>query len=361
MSSPTASFFECNSNRGDAVAQIYQRCAGIAFDDAMRFAKVGDGGDPRRLEDRNILPAPGIEDLLARRLIPVPAGRSGPKQRLRIGNGGLARLAHAGDGVRNAHRVPHLEGAEFPVEAGAHRAIDAGRLCGNLGQAVGGIGKEAAEQLPLESGCLVFSDIAGHEHAEPLGKRFGVLGQFQRGKLGARRGTVGDGLPVEREPELIAFRVFLLLIEALAGFVAQPATLQHGLHKRRQLKRFAGAGLGEVRHHVGQDVQADHIRQAEATGTRPTDGASGKHIHLFDGEPLLLHQLDGLDHDVDANAIGDEVRGVAGIDHRLAQATVGKIGDGGDGRRIGLGGGDHLEQPHVARRIEEVGTEPGAA
>ena len=69
----------------------------------------------------------------------------------------------------------------------------------------------------------------------------------------------------------------------------------------------------------------------------------------------------GLGHDVDANAIGDEVRGVAGIDDRLAQATIGKIGDGGNGRRIGLRGGDDLEQPHVARRVEKVGAEPGAA
>ncbi len=196
----------------------------------------------------------------------------------------------------------------------------------------------------MEFGCLVFANIAGPEQAQALGQRFGVLGEFQRGKFGTGRRTIGDGLPVEGEADLVALGVFLLLVEALAGFVAQPAAVEHGLDEWRQLERFTGAGLGKIRNHVGQDVDAHHVRQAEAAGAGPAECTAGECVDLFYGETLFLHQLQGLGHDVDANPVGYEVGCVAGIDDRLAQATIGKVGDGGHGRRIGLRGGDDLEQ-----------------
>ncbi len=58
-------FLRVQLDGGDAVAQVYQRCAGIAFDDAVGFAKVGDGGDAGRVEYGNVLAALGVEDLLA--------------------------------------------------------------------------------------------------------------------------------------------------------------------------------------------------------------------------------------------------------------------------------------------------------
>ena len=112
---------------------------------------------------------------------------------------------------------------------------------------------------------------------------------------------------------------------------------------------------------MGQDIDAHHIRQAEAARAGPTEGAAREHVHFFHGKTLLLHELDGLGHDIDANAIGNEIWSVAGVDHRLTQATVGKVGNGGNRGRIGLRGGDDLEQAHVAWRVEEVGAEPGTA
>ena len=95
-------FFRMQLNGGDAVAQIYQRRSGIAFDDAVRFAKVGNGRDAGRLEirvhircERDRTPA-----------CPRPGTRwsSGVKQLPGIGR----------DGGVNTDRVPHFERAPVP-------------------------------------------------------------------------------------------------------------------------------------------------------------------------------------------------------------------------------------------------------
>ena len=93
---------------------------------------------------------------------------------------------------------------------------------------------------------------------------------------------------------------------------------------------------------------------------QPID-AAGERVHLFDGEVLLLHQAHRFQHDEDADAVGDEVGRVAREHHFLAQQHVGEVRDGGDGRRVRLRRGDDLHQPHVARRIEEVRSEPAPA
>ena len=81
---------------------------------------------------------------------------------------------------------------------------------------------------------------------------------------------------------------------------------------------------------------------------------SGQCIHLFNGEPLLKHQVCRVEHDRDANAIRDEVRCVVGEDHLFAQRAIGKRGKGSHHNRIALCRGDHFHKPHIARRIEEV-------
>jgi hypothetical protein len=43
------------------------------------------------------------------------------------------------------------------------------------------------------------------------------------------------------------------------------------------------------------------------------------------------------------------------VDHALAQAPVGEVSDRRAGVGPGRGAGHHFQQPHVTRRIEEVG------
>jgi len=59
----------------------------------------------------------------------------------------------------------------------------------------------------------------------------------------------------------------------------------------------------------------------------------------------------------DADAVGDEIGGVVGEYHELAQIAVGEGGKGGQHCRIGFGGGNDLEEAHVARRIEKMSSE----
>ena len=108
-------------------------------------------------------------------------------------------------------------------------------------------------------------------------------------------------------------------------------------------------------------VDANHVREAEGAGARPSDGRAGKRVDFFYGEVLLLHQANRVQHRESPDAVGDEVRSVARVDNRLAEAAVGELGYRRDGCRVALGRGDDLQQAHVARRIEEVRAEPAAA
>jgi hypothetical protein len=111
----------------------------------------------------------------------------------------------------------------------------------------------------------------------------------------------------------------LLLVEALFGLIAEPAPLQHRLEERRHLR---GVGAGEVRRHVRQHVQPHQIGEAKRSGPRPADSRAGERIHLFDGQIFGLHQPHRLQHDEDADAVGDEVWRIAREHHFLAQAQI---------------------------------------
>ena len=150
-------------------------------------------------------------------------------------------------------------------------------------------------------------------------------------------------------------------VEALAGFVAKPAALEHGFYKGREFYGFACAGLAKICHHVSEHIETHHVCQAERPGAGPAEDASGKQVDILHSEVLFLHERQGLQHDVDAEAIGDEVRRVVRVDNGFAQAAVSEVGDGGDRGGVGLRRGNNLEQPHVTRRIEKMRPEPGGA
>jgi hypothetical protein len=75
----------------------------------------------------------------------------------------------------------------------------------------------------------------------------------------------------EIEDHALVFSVFAadFFVEALAGFVAQPAALEHLFQNARKAAwRYA---LGEVGGDVGEDVDAHHVGQAEGAGARPAE------------------------------------------------------------------------------------------
>ncbi len=186
---------------------------------------------------------------------------------------------------------------------------------------------------------------------------------------------VFEGLPIERQT-LFAFGAALLLVEARAGFVAQQLALDHLRVEGRKFEiatlieqlDIAASRSGERRreplgilHHMAQNIQSYHVDGAEGGRLREADGSSGQRVHVLNGEVELLHQADDVDHAKSANAVGDEVRRVLRVNDALAETDACKLRDRLNRLRIALWSRNDLQQAHIARRIEKMGTKPVAA
>ena len=97
-----------------------------------------------------------------------------------------------------------------------------------------------------------------------------------------------------------------------------------------------------------RSISPEHARLGHAHRPAPD------RVRLLDGEPLVHRGVHRHLQPVGADPVGDETGRIVRADHRLAQHPVAEITDLGGDHRIGRRSGDELEQPHVARRIEEV-------
>ncbi len=150
----------------------------------------------------------------------------------------------------------------------------------------------------------------------------------------------------------------LLGVEAGPGLGTQRALLHQARKPLRRLEvlvprvlgQRVGHGLDDVRH----GVQPDHVGRAVGRRLRPADRRAGQRIDGVEAQAELRGVVHRRQHREHADAVADEVGGVAGIDHALAQ------GGGQEGlqslhhRVVGAAGGDQLGQVHVPRRVEEV-------
>ena len=150
----------------------------------------------------------------------------------------------------------------------------------------------------------------------------------ERGQGGFGGRTVFEGGEIEDQALVFAVGAASFLVEALPGFVAQPAALHQFVENCGEFA--AGDALREVGGDVREDVDADEIGEAKGSGARPADGGAGERVDFFDGQALLEHEIGGVEHDGDADAVGDEVGRVVGEDHLLAEDAIGEGGEGGD-------------------------------
>ena len=179
-----------------------------------------------------------------------------------------------------------------------------------------------------------------------------------------RARLVVQRLPVENVPQIASFRVLaFFFIESLTCLIAQPLLLEHLVDERRQphigalvldLRSLCREVLRHMRHHV----DAHHIAQPKGPRLRPPDRCTSQRVHLFDREPLRLHQTNRIAHRERADAVRNEVRCVVRVDNRLPQSHIAEVFDRSHIGRIGVRRRDDLEQPHVARRIEKMRAEP---
>ena len=269
-------------------------------------------------------------------------------------------IAHAlagddviGDPLRDllpAGRLPGFERAQRPAVPPADGQIHVARGLGDIGQVVGAVVEQIAEGRPQELRLRV---LALAQLGELLGRVLDLqdLDHFRCG--GAVGGAVVLLLQVQHHDVLAD-----LAEDAGTGLLAQRALGNQRVQPLRRVEEFmpriVGQGVAHGLDHVRHGVQADHIGGAIGRRLRAADQRAGQAVDFVEAQAECLRVVDGGQDREHADAVADEVRGVLGIHHALAQ--------GGDQERFqafehgGIGGGrrDQLGQVHVARRIEEV-------
>ena len=174
----------------------------------------------------------------------------------------------------------------------------------------------------------------------------------------ARR-TVLAGLEIDRFLDSGSGR-FVHPVEAALALAAGIALRDHAGEQLRLpvdvAVRVAGRqGVEERAADIGHQVQTDQIDQPEHAGLRDAHGAADHGVGLFHGQAKVHRLVDRGLNPVGADPVGDEAGAVLALHDALAQPLVGEGAEGCDGFGAGGGAGDHFQQAHVARRIEEVG------
>ena len=251
-----------------------------------------------------------------------------------------------------ADRIDHLERPALPGVAEAHGAIDRFDIVGDLGHQPGGVGERARHHLPGVGAGLVRMLEQRLERAARL------LDALEPG---------ATGRPVLAGGEVAHLLLFLLgaglqPVEAALALAADIAALDHLADERGfVVNRAEGIALRQRIPEAAPDqrhqVEADQIDQPEYAGLWHADGAAQHRVGLLHRHPALDRRAHGSDQPVGTDAVGDEAGRVVAGHHALAELAVGEVADFRDGLRPGLWPRHHFQEPHVARRVEEVGDE----
>ena len=143
-----------------------------------------------------------------------------------------------------------------------------------------------------------------------------------------------------------------ILVEALAGLLAQQASADHLLHG--QSGTILGvAGLGVDGLHDGQaDIQTNQVSQSQGAHlVVRTVHHSG--VDVFLGSDAVLQNDDSLVDHGEQDAVDHEAGSLADLDGVLAQ-VLGAAIDSLEGLVVGTGAADDLDQLHSGSGVEEV-------
>ena len=105
---------------------------------------------------------------------------------------------------------------------------------------------------------------------------------------------------------------------------------------------------------MDEDVEPCDVHRAERRALRPAECGAGDGVDLLDRVRPRFERAQHLDDAVDADVIGDEVRRVFRDHDAFAEPAIREPRHELDGRGIGVGRWNQLEEMQVARRIEEV-------
>ena len=251
--------------------------------------------------------------------------------------------------------LPDLERPHAPAEAPANGQVNIAGGIGNFGQQHRRIVEHVALNRPQELG---FWMVAGAQRGKFFSRVLDLEDRLHR------RIRLGAGILVSAR-DRIEHLLALAGVNAGLGLLAQRALgdqrLQPGGRDEVLPPRILFQRQRRTLDHVAQGVQPDHVSGAEGGALGPTDGRAGQRIHQVQPQPERLGVVHGGGHREHADAVGDEVGGVLGADHALAQRADQEGFQQVQNGWIGGLTGNHFHQRHVARRVEEVdAAEPGA-
>ena len=112
---------------------------------------------------------------------------------------------------------------------------------------------------------------------------------------------------------------------------------------------------------VRQEVDPDQVGKSKNPGLGDAERAAHDQVRRLDRQADLERLAERRLHPVAADPVGDEAGRVLARDHALAEPAVGERRDRSDRLGPGVRPGDHLEQAHVAGRVEEMGDQEVAA
>ena len=277
--------------------------------------------------------------------------------------GGGRQIGDAGRRTGIQHRVDadgveELERAEIPAESPPQGAVDVVRRMGDFRRDLRGIQQRAAEGRPQE---LPHAIAGKKQGADTLGGVLDRPGRFEAAQLRRLPRPVLHRGRIEGQDGAPPGAAFLP-VEPLTRFLPDPAPLDQVADERRQVEYLPFLGPfepgDEVGGDVGQDVDPRDVHGAERRALRPPDGGTGHGIDFFDGVAPVRELLERGHDPVQADAVADEAGCVASDDDPLPELPVDEGRDGGDGRGVGVGGGNDLDETQITGGIEEVGPQP---
>ena len=250
-----------------------------------------------------------------------------------------------------AQPVDQFERSVFPVVAEPHGGIDGRDIVGDFRRQVGGVGQRAREHLPAVPAALV---AMFHERPQAA-----LLGGGDAVELGARSIAVFARVKVARLFDPFAGAA-VEVVEATLALAACIAGLDH------RLDQFGLAidgvkwivlveRAGEAAQHVRHQVESDQIEQPEDAGFGNPHRPADHRVGLLDRDAVFDRRDDGALQPVGADPVGDETRRVVAVDHRLAERYVEEGAKRFDPVRRDVRAANQFQQPHVARRVEEMG------
>jgi len=101
-------------------------------------------------------------------------------------------------------------------------------------------------------------------------------------------------------------------------------------------------------------VEAHEVDRPEDGRAGPAQRRADDGVDVLDLQALGEHEVHGVGHVEDADAVGDEVGHVLAQDDALAEHVLAEATHGVDDLLLRLPAGDELHELHVPRRVEEV-------